>query len=309
MQAWQRSFRVTVIGAALAMVTLCGRAEGVLDPWGPVGATQRQLLYECLGVMLIVVVPVIVLTLAFAWWFRASNRRAAYLPDWSYSGKVEFSIWIIPLLIVLFLAAVAWVSSHELDPYRPLRGGPNKPLRVEVVAMDWKWLFIYPELGVASVNELALPLDTPVTMDITSASVMNAIFIPGLAGQIYAMAGMCTQMSVIAGTQGVYSGLSSQFSGDGFSDMHFKVIAADGPGFNRWVDGLRRSEQVLDKPAYERLVAQRASAETVYYAGADNDLFDYALQRGTRPVSAVKARAVDPRIGVCRDMTFTNGVD
>jgi cytochrome o ubiquinol oxidase subunit 2 len=308
MQARQRSVRAAVTGAALAMLTLSGRAEGVLDPWGPVGASQRQLLYECVGVMLIVVVPVIVLTLAFAWWFRASNRRAAYRPDWSYSGKVEFSIWIIPLLIVLFLAAVAWGSSHELDPYRPLRGA-NQRLRVEVVAMDWKWLFIYPELGVASVNELALPLDTPVTMDITSASVMNAIFIPGLAGQIYAMAGMCTQMSVMAGREGVYSGLSSQFSGDGFSDMHFKVIASDGAGFERWVEGLRRSGQMLDKPAYERLLGQRASAATAYYAGADNDLFDYALQRGTGPASAVKAQPVDPRVGACRDMTLTNGAD
>jgi len=308
MEARQRSFRATVIGAALAMVTLSGRAEGVLDPWGPVGATQRQLLYECVGVMLIVVVPVIVLTLAFAWWFRASNRRAAYLPDWSYSGKVEFSIWIIPLLIVLFLAAVAWGSSHELDPYRPLRGA-NKRLRVEVVAMDWKWLFIYPELGVASINELALPLDTPVTMHITSASVMNAMFMPGLAGQIYAMAGMCTQMSVMAGKEGVYGGLSSQFSGDGFSDMHFKVIASDAPGFERWVAGLRRSGQTLDKPAYERLIGQRGSAATAYYAAADNDLFDYALQRGTTPVSAVKARPVSPQLGACRDMTLTNGVN
>jgi len=295
MEARQRSFRAIVIGAALALVTLSGRAEGVLDPWGPVGATQRQLLYECVGVMLIVVVPVIVLTLVFAWWFRASNRRAAYLPDWSYSGKVEFSVWIIPLLIVLFLAAVAWGSSHELDPYRPLRS-TNKHLRVEVVAMDWKWLFIYPELGVASVNELALPLGTPVTMHITSAGVMNAMFMPGLAGQIYAMAGMCTQMSVMAGKEGVYSGMSSQFSGDGFSDMHFKVLATDGLSFERWVDGLRRSGQMLDKPAYERLVGQRGSAATTYYAAADNDLFDYALQRGTTPVSAVKARTVNPRL-------------
>jgi cytochrome o ubiquinol oxidase subunit 2 len=308
MEARQRSFRATVIGTALAMVSLSGRAEGVLDPWGPVGATQRQLLFECVGVMLIVVVPVVVLTLAFAWWFRSSNRRAAYLPDWSYSGKVEFSIWIIPLLIVLFLAAVAWDSSRDLDPYRPLRGA-NKRLRVEVVAMDWKWLFIYPELGVASVNELALPLDTPVTMHITSASVMNAMFMPGLAGQIYAMAGMCTQMSVMAGKAGVYGGLSSQFSGDGFSDMHFKVIAADGPGFERWVDGLRQSGQMLDKPAYERLIGQRGIAATTYYAAADNDLFDYALQRGTMPVSAVKARTVNPQAGACRDMTLTNGVN
>ena len=306
MQARQRSFRAAAIGAASGLCAASGRAEGVLDTWGPVGATQRQLLYECLGVMLLVVVPVIVLTLAFAWWFRASNRRSVYRPDWSYSGKLEFAIWIIPLLIVLFLAAVAWVGSHELDPYRPLHG-PNKRLRVEVVSMDRKWLFIYPELGVASVNELALPLNTPVRMDITSASVMNAIFIPGLAGQIYSMAGMCTQMSVIADRAGIYRGLSSQYSGGGFSDMNFKVIAADQPGFERWVEGLRRSQQVLDKPAYERLVSQRGSAAATYYAAADDGLFDYAMQRGTKPMSAVKTRMVDPRIGVCQDTNPMNG--
>jgi cytochrome o ubiquinol oxidase subunit 2 len=306
METKHRSFQASAVGAALATVTLSGRAEGVLDPWGPVGATQRQLLYESLGVMLLVVVPVIVLTLVFAWWFRASNRRAAYRPDWSYSGKVEFAIWIIPLLIVLFLGAVAWGGSHQLDPYRPLHGS-DKRLRVEVVSMDWKWLFIYPELGVASVNELALPLDTPVKMDITSASVMNAIFIPGLAGQIYAMAGMCTQMSVVADKEGIYRGLSSQFSGDGFSDMNFKVIAADRPGFERWVEGRRRSGQVLDKPAYERLIGHRGTAAASYYAAADNDLFDYAMQRGIKPISAVKARAVDPQTGVCPNMNPTNG--
>jgi len=249
--------------------------------------------------MLIVVVPVIVLTLAFAWWFRASNRRATYRPDWSYSGKVEFSIWIIPLLIVLFLAAVAWGSSHELDPYRPLSGA-NKRLRVEVVAMDWKWLFHLSRAGRGQRQRAcAAPRyagDHGHHVGGRDERVLRA----GAGGQIYAMAGMCTQMSVMAGREGVYSGLSSQFSGDGFSDMHFKVIAADGPGFERWVEGLRRSGQMLDKPAYERLVGQRGSAATAYYAGADNDLFDYALQRGTGSASAVKARPVDPQIGVCR---------
>ena len=149
----RRLFRVGTGGIALCALAARSRAEGVLDPWGAVGASERQLLYESLGVMLLVVVPVLVLTVGFAWWFRASNKRATYLPDWEYSGKIEFTIWVIPLLIVLFLAAVAWVGAHELDPYKPLQS-PNKRVRVEVVSMDWKWLFVYPELGVASVNEL-----------------------------------------------------------------------------------------------------------------------------------------------------------
>jgi cytochrome o ubiquinol oxidase subunit 2 len=308
MASSRRLFRACLIGVALAIFALGAFAEGVLDPLGPVGASQRQLLYESLGVMLLVVVPVLALTVGFAWWFRASNKRAAYLPDWSYSGKIEFTIWIIPLLVVLFLATLAWVGAHELDPYRPIQSA-NKRIRVEVVSMDWKWLFIYPELGVASVNELALPVDTPVSLDITSATVMNAIFIPGLAGQIYAMTGMCTQMSVMADKAGVYRGLSTQFSGDGFSDMHFKVVAVDRGGFDRWVENLRGAGRNLDKGAFEQLIALRATTQTSYFSSADGDLFDYALQRGTRPGSAFVARTVDPSVGVCQDMTLTNGVN
>jgi cytochrome o ubiquinol oxidase subunit 2 len=304
----RRLFRVGTGGVALCALAARSRAEGVLDPWGAVGASERQLLYESLGVMLLVVVPVLVLTVVFAWWFRASNKRATYLPDWEYSGKIEFTIWIIPLLIVLFLAAIAWVGAHELDPYKPLQS-PNKRVRVEVVSMDWKWLFIYPELGVASINELALPVGTPVSMDITSATVMNAIFIPGLAGQIYAMTGMCTQMSVIADKPGVYRGLATQFSGDGFSDMHFKVVATDSAGFDRWIDGLRQTGRSLDKPAYEHLIATHATEPATYYGYAEDGLFDYALQRGTKQASAVVARRIDPGAGACQDMTLSNGVN
>ena len=304
----RRLFQAGPVGTLLCVLASGSQAASVLDPWGAVGASERQLLYESLGVMLLVVVPVLVLTVAFAWWFRASNKRATYLPDWEYSGKIEFTIWIIPLLIVLFLAAIAWVGAHELDPYRPIPSA-NKRIRVEVVAMDWKWLFIYPELGVASVNELALPVDTPVSMDITSATVMNSIFIPGLAGQIYAMSGMCTQMSVIAGKAGVHRGLATQFSGDGFSDMHFQVVAADRAGFDQWIEGVRQKGLSLDKAAYEKLMAEHGTAPATYYSYAEDGLFDYALQRGTQPASAVVARTVDPGVGACQDMTLSNGVN
>ncbi len=304
----RRPFLAGSVGVLLCAFATGGRAESVLDPWGPVGASEKQLLYESLGVMLLVVVPVLALTIGFAWWFRASNKRATYMPDWNYSGKIEFTIWIIPLLIVLFLAAITWVGAHELDPYKPIPS-PNRRVRVEVISMDWKWLFIYPELGVASVNELALPVDTPVSMNITSATVMNAIFIPGLAGQIYAMTGMCTQMSVIAGKPGVYRGLSTQFSGDGFSDMHFKVVAANRAGFDQWIEGLRQSGRSLDKPAYEQMLAARGTEQPTYYSFADDGLFDYALQRGTQPPSAVVGRRIDPGVGACQDMTLSNGVN
>ena len=301
-----RPLRALALGTSLIPFAQGAWAEGVLDTWGPVGASERQFLYESVFVMLLVVVPVLVLTIAFAWWFRASNRRATYTPDWNYSGKIEFTVWVIPMLIVLFLAAIAWTGAHELDPYRPIPS-PNRRVRVEVVSMDWKWLFIYPELGVASVNELALPVDTPVVMDITSATVMNAIFIPGLAGQIYSMAGMCSQMSVLADRTGVYRGLSSQFSGDGFSDMQFKVLAEDRGGFDRWIDAARQSGHVMDKAAYEKLIAEHASAPATAYGYAEDGLFDYALHRGTRPASTFVQRTIDPRVGACQDMTLTNG--
>ena len=303
-----RTLRVRTLGTSIILLAQGARAEGLLDTWGPVGAAERQLLYESLFVMLLVVVPVLVLTVAFAWWFRASNRRATYTPDWNYSGKIEFTVWVIPMLIVLFLAAIAWTGAHELDPYRPIPS-PNKRIRVEVVSMDWKWLFIYPELGVASVNELALPVDTPVVMDITSATVMNAIFIPGLAGQIYSMTGMCSQMSVLADKAGVYRGLSSQFSGDGFSDMQFKVIAADRGGFERWIDAARQSGRSLDKPAYEKLISEHATAPATAYGYAEDGIFDYALHRGTQPASTFVQPTTDPRVGACRDMTLMNGTD
>ncbi len=300
--------RTCAVAALLCAFEATAMATSVLTPWGPVGASELQLLYEALGVMLLVVAPVLVLTLVFAWWFRASNKRATYLPDWEYSGKIEFTVWIIPLLVVLFLAAIAWVGAHELDPYRPIPSA-KKRVRVEVVSMDWKWLFIYPELGVASVNEMALPVDEPVSMDITSATVMNAIFIPGLAGQIYAMSGMCTQMSVLAGKPGIYRGLATQFSGEGFSDMHFKVIAADRAAFDQWVSSLRRSGRSLDEPAYEHLIGAHETSKTTYYGYVEDGLFDYALQRGTRPAAAITVQTKDPGVGACQDMTLSDGVD
>jgi len=303
-----RPVRATAACAVLATCGTTSMASGVVDPWGPVGVSELQLLYEAVGAMLLVVVPVLLLTVAFAWWFRASNKRATYLPNWSYSGKIEFTIWVIPMLIVLFLATLAWVGSHELDPYKPIQSA-NKRVRVEVVSLDWKWLFIYPELGVATVNELALPVDTPVSLDITSGTVMNAFFVPGLAGQIYAMSGMCTQMSVMASKAGTYQGLATQFSGDGFSDMHFKVLAVDQGGFNHWLEGVRQSGALLDRAAYEKLLAARATEAPSYFAHAQPSVFDYALQRGTKSASATVDRQIDPAVGACQDMATTNGVN
>ena len=194
---------------------------GILDPAGPVGRADKLILLDSLSIMLAIVIPVILATLGFAWWFRASNTRARYLPTWSYSGRLELIIWSIPLMVVLFLGGVGWVGAHDLDPAKPLPSSV-KPLEVEVVSLDWKWLFIYPDQGVASVNQLVVPAGTPIHFRLTSATVMNSFFVPRLGSQIYTMAGMTTQLNLKADAPGVYPGLSAQFSGAGFSEMRFQ---------------------------------------------------------------------------------------
>ncbi|GAB3788956.1 ubiquinol oxidase subunit II [Dyella agri] len=270
----------------MACTSLSACSEGVLLPKGPVGAQEKQLLLEALIPMLMVITPVIILTLWFAWWFRASNTRAKYRPRWAYSGAIEFSIWMIPLLVILFLGSLAWVGSHKLDPYRPL-ASKRKPLVVQVVALDWRWLFIYPEQGVASVNELAIPVDTPVSFQLTSATVMNSFFIPSLGGQVYAMPGMQTQLHLQADEAGNYRGISAQFSGGGFSDMHFQVLATDAAGFAAWIARTKSAATPLDAAVYDRLAADHKTGEVAYYFPVSDGLFDHAIEHGTqRPGSA-----------------------
>ena len=270
--AWSRTLLLSTL---LPLLSSC--SEGVLAVHGPIAAEERQLLYEALVCMLVVVVPVIVLTLVFAWWFRASNRRATYRPAWNYSGRIEFSIWVIPLLVVLFLAALSWSGSHELDPYKPLKS-QQAPLTVEVVSMDWKWLFIYPEQGIATVNELVMPVGRPVNFRLTSATVMNSFFVPGIAGQIYTMAGMQTRLSVLASDAGTYRGMSAQFSGDGFSDMHFQVRALAGANFDTWVQQVRaKSAGTLDDGAFDTLADTYKTQSVTYYGRLGGDVFAHAL--------------------------------
>ena len=184
-----------VLAGALAL-SLAGCSQGVLAPAGPISDAERTILLDSVAIMLAIVIPVIVATLAFAWWFRSSNDRATHLPSWSYSGRLEFIVWSIPAMVVLFLAGIGWVGSHDLDPAQRI-GGKPPALEVQVVALDWKWLFIYPGQGVASVNQLVLPAGQPVAFRLTSASVMNSFFIPRLGSQIYAMAGMATKKIMI----------------------------------------------------------------------------------------------------------------
>ena len=257
-----RSHSLMFSAFAVSVIAPC-RGQGVLDPQGPVAAAERLILLNATTIMLVVVVPVIVLTLAFAWWYRASNTRAAYQPDWSYSGHIELVTWSIPAMVVILLAAVAWIGSHQLDPARKLQSGSG-PLRIEVVSLDWKWLFIYPDQQVAALNELVIPTGVAVEFSLTSATVMNSFFVPQLGSQIYTMPGMTTQLNLLAAQPGDYPGLSANFSGDGFSDMRFLVHAVPAAEFASWLARTRAAGPALNADVYSQsgpTRGQRTSAD------------------------------------------------
>ncbi|MDE2517791.1 MAG: ubiquinol oxidase subunit II [Rhodospirillales bacterium] len=252
----------------------------LLDPKGPIGADEKSLILLATGLMLLVVVPVIVLTLVFAWRYRAGQKgafAATYMPEWSHSGRIEAVIWGVPCLIIAALAVVTWRSSHSLDPFRPLTLGNVKPVEVEVVSLDWKWLFIYPELKLASVNELVVPTNTPVEFRLTSASVMNSFFIPQLGSQIYTMTGMVTKLGLIASQPGVYRGISANYSGDGFSGMHFETHAVAPADFQAWVTKVRAHGGTLDGAAYYGLTQPSEDVPVSTYARVSPHVFAAAL--------------------------------
>jgi cytochrome o ubiquinol oxidase subunit 2 len=244
----------------------------ILDPKGSVGVAAKSLIAVSTWAMLLIVVPVIVLTLVFAWHYRASNKSAQYLPKWAHSTKIEVVIWTVPTLIIIFLAVLTWKTTHELDPYKPL-DSDVKPITVEVVSLDWKWLFIYPELGIASLNELAIPVGTPVNFRITSDSVMNSFFIPRLGSQIYAMAGMQTKLHLIADEPGTYVGVSANFSGKGFSDMKFNTLATSAEQFNAWVAKVKASANRLDPATYGTVATPSEKQPVEYFSYVDSNLF------------------------------------
>lgn len=271
-----------VRGAILvsSALLLCSCSEGVLDPHGPIGKAERVILCDATAIMLAVVVPVILLTLGFAWWFRASNKRARYLPEWEYSGRIEMIVWSIPALVVLFLGGIAWIGAHELDPPKPITSA-QAPLDVEVVSLDWKWLFIYPTQGIASVNRLVVPVGTPIRFRLTSASVMNSFFIPQLGSQIYIMPGMTTRLNLQADRPGVYKGLSAQFSGEGFSDMRFDLAAVPQDQFEAWVKAAKTQGGMLDSASYSALARPSKAIAPTTYAGVSPGLFETASARST----------------------------
>jgi cytochrome o ubiquinol oxidase subunit 2 len=272
--------------ALLLCVTaaLGGCAEGVLAPVGPIADGERLILLDALGIMLLIAVPTILATLWFAWWFRASNHAALYRPSWAYSDKLEVVVWAIPALVVLFLGGVAWIGAHQLDPARSIESS-GRPLEVQVVSLDWRWLFIYPEQHIATVNRLVIPVGTPVHFRITSSSVMNVFFVPRIGGEMYAMNGMATQLNLLARNVGRFPGLSAQLSGDGFSDMAFNTDVVSEKGFHDFVVSSGASPNQLDGAAYISLSRQSKSAEVELFGKVASGIFDDIVSRRLPPGS------------------------
>jgi cytochrome o ubiquinol oxidase subunit II len=277
--------RVRTVLPLLASGLLAG-CGGVLDPAGPVGAGDRFILLNALAIMLLIVVPTILATLAFAWWFRAGNARAERRPDWAFSGRLELVIWSVPALVIIFLGGIAWIGSHQLDPYKPL---PGRAVEVQVVSLDWKWLFLYPQSGVATVNRLVIPAGAPVHFTLTSATVMNSFFVPRLGSQIYTMAGMTSQLWLQADRPGVYPGRSAHFSGDGFADMRFDAVALPPDRWAAWVAQARARGPVLDARAYAALARESHGDRPASFRATDPRLFD--------AIVALKAPAPQPAPG------------
>ncbi len=254
-----------------------------------------MILIDSLVIMLAIVIPTIAATFAFAWWFRASNARARYLPDWAFSGRIELIVWSIPLLVIMLLGGVAWIGSHDLDPAKPLTSS-TPPLEVQVVSLDWKWLFIYPSQGIASVNQLVVPAGLPLHFSMTSASVMNVFFVPQLGSMIYTMNGMTTQLYLQADAPGTFRGLSAHYSGDGFSDMQFEVLAVPVERFAGWIEATRNTGPALDPGSYAALARQSMNTPPFTFRAADPGLFQQIVTQKLLPGPGPRTERPHPSI-------------
>jgi cytochrome o ubiquinol oxidase subunit 2 len=290
---------LSLSGLALVLaVSGCGLAEApMLAPKGPITLVERDLLFTAFGLMLIVVIPVFLMAFVFVWFYRPVSKHDVYKPDWGYSVWMDGLVWLVPAAIVIAIGTLVWDDTHRLDPYKSI-DSDQLPLEVQVVAQDWKWLFLYPEQNIAAVNELAFPSERPLSLTITSDTVMNSFLIPALGGQIYAMAGMQTRLHLLADAPGRFAGRNMQYSGDGFANQYFEAIAMSGEDFEAWVARVRRSEGRLDAAAYEQLAKPSELHPVTYYAVFEPDLFARIIAKyapaGPGVPAAGQAQAASP---------------
>ena len=277
---WGTKRRIIAVASLAFATSACNR--GILDPVGPVGSAEKQILINSTAIMLAIIIPTMIATVAFAWWFRRGNTKAQYRPDWEYSGAIEMVVWAIPALTIMLLGGIAWIGSHDLEPSKPLKSA-NPPLKVDVVSLDWKWLFIYPDQGVATVNQLVVPAGTPVSFRLTSATVWNSFFVPQFGTMIYTMPRMTTRLNLQADRPGIYNGLSSHFSGDGFPGMQFQVQALPPDQFAMWAQGAHGSQLKLDGHGYAELSKPSSYVKPTIYGAVAPGLFDAIVANRASP--------------------------
>lgn len=276
---------LVLVGAvALAAIFFSSHSVAILDPKGVIAEKQRNLMVFATLLTLVVVVPVFILTFGIAWRYRAGNQKAQYSPDWDRSRTIETIWWVVPFIIILVLAGATWTSSHELDPYKPLASS-TKPIKIQVIALQWKWLFIYPEQHVASVNFMQFPKQTPIDFEITSDAPMNSFWIPQLGGQVYAMTGMSTKLHLMANEAGDYQGSSANISGKGFAGMKFTARASTKAEFDQWVASTKRSQPRLNLNEYKNLAqpSENNPPSTFYLPASNQDLYDNVVMKYMMP--------------------------
>ncbi len=261
---------------------LNGHTIDVLMPKGTIAKQELDLLVTATLLMMVVVIPVFILTITIAWKYRATNTKAKYSPDWDHNRAIETLWWAVPFMLILVISVITWKSSHELDPFKPLASN-KPPITIQVVALQWKWLFIYPEQHIASVNLVELPVDTPVNFVITSDAPMNSFWIPQLGGQVYAMSGMSTQLHLMASESGSYHGSSANISGQGYSGMKFIAKASSRHDFDDWVTSAQQSPSVLSKAEYDHLALPSQNNPVSTYTLAQADLYDGVVMKYMKP--------------------------
>jgi len=276
----RKSYSVLIGLSSLCVVVILGGCSQMLliDPKGPIGDAERFVIIAAFVLMLTVVIPVLVMVFWFSRRYRASNTKAIYTPKWSYSGKIDLAIWLVPVAIVTALGFLAWRETHQLDPYKPIEPG-IKPIRIEVVSLDWKWLFIYPDHDIATVNQIVFPAKIPLSFRITSETVLTSFFIPQLGSQIYAMPGRQTRLHLMAAEPGTYAGHNQQFSGRGYADMHFKAIVTSREQFEAWVQKTKKLPEKLDPAHYEKLAKPSVDSTVMYFSSVKPGLFDHILRK------------------------------
>jgi cytochrome o ubiquinol oxidase subunit 2 len=293
---------VSILASACILAFLLGGCDRfiLLDPKGPIGEMERFVILAAFGLMLLVIVPVIIMALWFPWKYRETNTEAVYAPKWSHSKTIEWIVWTIPAVIVTILSILIWQTTHRLDPYKPIETGVA-PIRIEAISLDWKWLFIYPDQGIASVNELVFPAGVPLSFRITSASVMTSFFIPQLGSQIYAMGGMQTRLHLLADEPGTYAGQNNQYSGQGYTEMNFAAIATSAEDFAAWTAKVKQAPERLDLPRMDALETPSVADPVHHFSSVAPGLFDHILQKygmsmEMRPMET-KSEAVQPAHG------------